>query len=474
MASPVKLTLEQRFAQRLRLRSEEDGKESPIASSSAAAVTPSRHLELAPHNVRVRNYLRVNDATFKRLDELKEKGWNATEGDTHFRKQREVADNKDDEQEKGFHIVHLNIGDEMRLARVFEVEGQEHGNINALNLCMAPGAYTAVMLKQYPDASVCGITLPAPSGGHKMIIPFGPYDPRVDVKFLDITMLVHEYSTTSLSDHADHPDTANFITDSPFYGQKFELVLCDGQALRTHERAKHREIMREARRLLAAQLIFGMTRIKQGGTFVILLHKAEAWDTTCLLKKFTSFAKVTLFKPESAHRQRSTFYLVAKDVQPTSTEAQTFIDGWKQAWTEATFGGDEGIRTDPAMPQDVEVDAMLHDFGPRLIQLAQRTWSIQAEALDHSHWLPGSGGKRRRSSSIQSPDFSRTGESSTPRQSNPSFGTHSRWQPSSPDSPSFPDMSSPRHPLSSRTNHQKYLQSEVDEDKMKKMAGRWR
>ena len=73
MASPVKLSLEQKFAQRLHLRSNETSEEGAIYSTSEAAVTPSRHLELAPHNVRIRDYLKENDATFRRLDELKEK-----------------------------------------------------------------------------------------------------------------------------------------------------------------------------------------------------------------------------------------------------------------------------------------------------------------------------------------------------------------------------------------------------------------
>lgn len=402
-------------------------------------------------------------------------GWNATEGDTHFRKQREAADNKSDEQEEIFHSLHLKIGDEMRLSGAFDVEGLEHANINALNLCMAPGAYTSAMLKQYPDASVCGITLPVRSGGHKMIIPYGPKDARVNVKFLDITMLLHEFSTKSFNIPNNHPDAANFITSSPFNGQVFELVLCDGQALRTHERAKYRETMREARRLLAAQLIFGMARMKQGGTFVILLHKAEAWDTMCLLKSFCSFAKVTLFKPESAHRQRSTFYLVAKDVQSTSTEAGTFTNSWRQVWTAATFGGEEGIGSDPAMPDDADVDALLHRFGPGLIHLARRTWSIQAEALDHSHWIPGSGSKKRRSSSLQSPESSKTCEPLTPRHPQSMLNARSRWPPSSPSSPSPIGSDAAKHPVTPRsTNQQRYLHHEVDENKMKKMAGLWR
>lgn len=403
-------------------------------------------------------------------------GWNASEGDAYFKKQREAADQKDDEQEKVFHRVHLEIGNELRSFGVFEVEGLEHGNINALNLCMAPGAYTAAMLKQYPDASVCGITLPVRSGGHKMIIPFGPQDPRVDVKFLDITMLIREFLIEPSGVPNDHPDAANFIMSSPFYGKEFELVLCDGQALRTHERAKYREMTREGRRLLAAQLIFGMTRIKQGGTFVILLHKAEAWDTICLLKSFCTFASVALFKPVSGHRQRSTFYLVAKDVQSASTEARMFIDDCKETWTKATLGGEEGTGADPAMPTNAEVDALLHEFGPALMHLAQEIWSIQADALDHSRWHPGSAtSKTRRSSSLQSPIFSETGQPSTPRHPNSVLGARSRWQPSSPNSPTSPGAQFPKHPLASRSmNQQKYIYPEVDEDKMKKMAGRWR
>ncbi|KAL8652756.1 MAG: hypothetical protein Q9226_004128 [Calogaya cf. arnoldii] len=476
MEPPVNPTLEQRFAHVVHLRSKSDDEEGAIISAPAVAIPPSRHLELAPHNVHIRSYLRDNDATFCRLDELKEKGWKTTEGDAHFKKQREAADQKDDEQEKVFHRVHLEIGNEMRSFGAFDVEGLEHPNINALNLCMAPGAYTAAMLKQYPDASVSGITLPVNSGGHKMIIPFGQYDPRVDVKFLDITMLVREYLSEPFRIPNDHPDAANFIMDSPFQEQEFELVLCDGQALRTHERAEYRYIMREARRLLAAQLIFGMTRIKQGGTFVILLHKAECWDTMCLLQNFCSFAKVSLFKPETRHGQRSTFYLVAKDVQSASTEAELFVDHWKRVWTEATFGGEEGTGEDPAMPENSEVDALLHDFGPGLIALAQTIWSLQANALDRSPWLPGSKTSRtRRSSSHQSPAFSKKGEPSTPRHPNSVLSARSRWQPSSPDSPSSPSGQVAKHPLTSRSvNQQRYLLPDVDEDKMKKMAGRWR
>ncbi|KAL8681055.1 MAG: hypothetical protein Q9224_006889, partial [Gallowayella concinna] len=402
-------------------------------------------------------------------------------GDIYFQKQREAADNKADNQEAIFHKLHLKIGGEMRTFGAFLVHGTDASNINALNLCLAPGAYTASILQQYPNASIRGITLPFESGGHKMIIPYGPEDPRVDIDFLDITMLIREFLDTSFRVPPGHPDAANFITSTLFHDQLFDLVLCDGQALRTHPRAEYRET-REPRRLLAAQLVFGMTRIKHRGTFVILLHKAEAWDTIRLLKSFCSFARVALFKPRTAHQQRSTFYLIAKDVQTSSIEARQFIDDWKKAWVEATFGGEQGIGAASAMPDDAEVDALLQAFGPSLIQMARPIWSIQANALDHSRWLPGSGpSKTSRSWSLQSPAFHENAE--PPKFRNPnsiwrmragSFSSSS--QTSSAYSPRSPDEQTPSSPLTSNSGNQpRYApRHELDEDKQKKMAGKWR
>ncbi len=35
---------------------------------------------------------------------------------------------------------------------------------------------------------------------------------------------------------ASHPDAGSFSSDRPFLDQQFDLVFCDGQVLRTHER----------------------------------------------------------------------------------------------------------------------------------------------------------------------------------------------------------------------------------------------
>ncbi|KAL9026596.1 MAG: hypothetical protein Q9196_004760 [Gyalolechia fulgens] len=313
-------------------------------------------------------------------------GWQASSGDRYFKKQRENADNKDDHIERVFHLIHLNIGRELREAGAFEVDDSSPSNIKTLQLCLAPGAYTQAVLERYPEASVCGITLPVEAGGHKMSIPYGSQDPRVAVEFMDITMLIGEFCVAAFTVPQIHPDAQNFIRKSPFAGTEFDLVLCDGQTLRVHERSGKKDDT-EPLRLLNAQLVFGMTRIKSGGTFVMLLHKADAYDTVMLLKKFCSFANVTLFKPSAGHRQRSTFYMIAKNVQPTSMEGQGCIADWKEDWIQGTFGGDHGTGVAPRDPDAAKVDATLDEFGPKLIDIAHEAWIIQTEALSHSKWL---------------------------------------------------------------------------------------
>ncbi|KAL8936523.1 MAG: hypothetical protein Q9216_004886 [Gyalolechia sp. 2 TL-2023] len=430
---------------------------------ASTIISHSRIMDFSPQNIQVRAYLKANDVVFRRLDELREHGWQAPSGDQYFKKQREIADNKDDHIEHVFHRLHLNIGRELREVGAFETNTSSPSDIKTLQLCLAPGAYTQVVLEQYPEASVCGITLPFEAGGHKMMIPYGSQDPRVDVKFMDITMLIGEFLADSFTIPQIHPDTQNFIRKSPFSNAEFDLVLCDGQALRIHERAGKKEDT-EALRLLNAQLVFGMTRMKPGGTFVMLLHKVDAYDTAILLKKFCSFANVTLFKPSAGHRQRSTFYMIAKNVQPKSIEARGCIAGWKQVWIQGTFGGDDGTGAAPRYPDPAEVDSMLSEFGPKLIEMAHEVWTIQLEALGHSKWIPQNV-KALQSSSEEFKGSSKDSGSPARRFPNSVLGQQSPLAAaqSSPSSASQDENQSP-----DKKSHG------PSKDKLKQMAGSWR
>jgi len=288
------------------------------------------------------------------------------------------------------------IGDELQAdTGALKITGS---NAEVLDLCMAPGGYSASALKYSPHAHVSGITLPASLGGHRLLIPYGRHDARVDVQFADITMLAAEYGVTDIPE--DYPDILNFSRNRPWASKSFDLVFCDGQVLRTHAPhiATYRE-NREAGRLTCGQLILAMQRIKAGGTLIMLLHKVEKWKTMKLLGMFDKVSQIRLFKPVTSHRLKSSFYLIASNVQPHHPEAVAAIKEWKAAWKDATFppAADEEDRdqsdSDDRHVRSEEVSSLLAGFGGRLIELGEPVWQIQKDALRQAPWLKETAGK---------------------------------------------------------------------------------
>ena len=273
------------------------------------------------------------------------------------------------------------IGDELQNNTNALAVTPERGEVvRILDLCMAPGGYTASALKYNPTAIACGVTLPLAKGGHKMLLQSS----RQSVQFRDVTMFAAEFGVDEVP--FAHPEHASFSSERPYIGQTFHLVFCDGQVLRTHQRAEYRE-QQEALRLAVSQLILALQRIHPGGTLVMLLHKIEAWDTTELLYRFSQFSSIQLFKPKKKHAIRSSFYLVAKNVQPASDTAKLAIESWKQAWWRATFGGPNGTGEAKVIPDESNVHMVLNEFGKVLVTLGRPIWDIQANALSKTDFV---------------------------------------------------------------------------------------
>jgi len=259
---------------------------------------------------------------------------------------------------------------------------QPGDEIKILDLCMAPGGYTSTALKYNPRAKATGITLPPNQGGHKVLLK----SPQVTILYRDITMFAKEFVPDDHEIPIQHPAQSSFLTERPFINHKFNLVICDGQVLRTHQRPEYREA-NEATRLTNSQLILGLQRILQGGTVIMLLHKIEAWDTMELLYLFSRFADIEVFKPVKKHAIRGTFYLIAKSVQPDEEAASVAVEAWKKAWWYATFGGEEGTGAGRMQVDDGYVRSVIDDFGERFIMLARPVWKIQADALGRSDFV---------------------------------------------------------------------------------------
>ncbi|KAI4089120.1 MAG: hypothetical protein LQ344_005599 [Seirophora lacunosa] len=375
---------EQALHQQSQLRNANKAPEPAVesASSPSASIKICQQYSPAPHDIQCENYLTQSDALFREVDRLKKQGWTLPRANELFHKQRANASQPTRSGEKLFFKLQSRIGHELREAGAFLVEDLGTWRIKALNLGISPGAYTRPIFEQYPGAAISGIALPQHLGGPRMKIAYGVADRRVQVCFADITMFVRDFSGHGANVPSAHPDAANFNYWSPYAGQLFELVVCDGQALRVHHREEGMTANLDSIPLLESQLILGMTRIRSGGTFVMLLPKAHSYRSVVLLKDFCSFAgSVELFKPSSVHRIRSTCYMVAKNVQPSKEEARACIAKWKGQWATATFGGDDQAGELPESPNFAEVDALLTEFGPTLIPMSQEIWNIQVTGL---------------------------------------------------------------------------------------------
>lgn len=246
-----------------------------------------------------------------------------------------------------------------------------------LDLCMAPGGFSSKVRDCLsPLTEIYGITLPTSLGGHDLLVEEGP---RLNVEFVDITMLAAEMGATSADIPLDHPDHSSFVFNRPYFSQRFDLILSDGQVLRTHKRQDYRGKM-EALRLSVSQLVFAMQHIKNNGTFVMLLHRVDCWPVLKLIytiRKFSS--RIQLFKPTKNHAIRSSFYLVAKGVQPEAPEALRAVVEWKEVWMSTTL---RFATWSPVDPTQDEVSRLLADFGDTFIEMCEPLWQIQSKALE--------------------------------------------------------------------------------------------
>ncbi len=271
------------------------------------------------------------------------------------------------------------IGDELQDATGALTINTGHHEV--LDLCMAPGGYALSALKYNPLAHVSGITLPEEKGGHRVMVRHGHVDAQIEVAFLDITMLIEEFGVTKVPE--DHPDKDKFLTGSrPYLGKTFDLVFCDGQVLRTHNRGAYWE-NNEPLRLSCSQLVFALQHIRTGGTLIMLLHKVEACHSVELLYAFSQCASIRLFKPKKKHALRSSFYLVAQNILPQHPTAISAVSRWKEAWKLATFSNEPEIK---GVGDIAEMTTMLADFGAKLVELAEPVWMIQRDASARSHF----------------------------------------------------------------------------------------
>ncbi|XMA12579.1 hypothetical protein WAI453_005370 [Rhynchosporium graminicola] len=324
------------------------------------------------------NHLRQTEPVYARLMELKDKGWANPKGNEHFEKRRQRADDATGQQGIKFYRMMQEIGDEMQKETSAFTQVHRNGDdFRILGLCMGPGGYTYSALKYNPGAEASGITLPPSQGGHEVFL----LSSKSTVIYKDITIFSKEFGVEVVP--LTHPEYASFSAERPFNDQNFDLVICDGQVLRTPNRPEYREAT-EATRLTISQLILGMQRIRKGGTLIMLLHRIEGTESMKLLYTFSRFSDIEVFKPVKKHAIKSTFYLIAKNVNPDAEAAKMAVEAWKKVWWNATFGGEDGTGAARIKTDDEQIQGIIDSFGVDFVSLAKPIWDIQADGLRRS------------------------------------------------------------------------------------------
>lgn len=278
-----------------------------------------------------------------------------------------------------------NIGLELQgLTGAFNVTGKEADHQSRiLDLCMAPGGFLFAAMQCNPDAIATAYTLPFEAGGHRVLLS---KNENIKITMLDITMLAADLGADDIP--KEHPDSTNFLPKQFSGCREFDIVLCDGQVLRTQPRADYR-VHTEGRRLSVTQHALGLEHLRPGGTMVVLLHRLEGLITLELLYLFAQFSSIQLFKPSKAHAKRSSFYMVATNVQVEHSEAVKAVDSWKQLYKVATFGSEKEYKQ--LVHRDSSwAEGIVNDFGPAIVQMGRPIWDIQARALANAPFIKGS------------------------------------------------------------------------------------
>jgi hypothetical protein len=119
---------------------------------------------------------------------------------------------------------------------------------------------------------------------------------------------------------------------------------------------------------------------------VVLLHKVEATDTVSLLYRFSKFSSVMLFKPTRHHAKRSSFYMIATNIQSQHCEAVLAVERWKRQWKVATFGTDVEYEEE-LRAECLNAEEVLGEFGMELVRLGREVWGIQTRALEKAPFI---------------------------------------------------------------------------------------
>lgn len=176
---------------------------------------------------------------------------------------------------------------------------------------------------------------------------------------------------------------------------RFQIVLSDGHPLRTYhspDDAIDTLVAPHAHRglLLITQLIVALAAVQAGGTILLKLMHIEGSPTAQLIYLLDAISEtLVVHKPDTMHRNRASFYAVAKGVGGTEDRAalkERYVAGLRALWLELRTGGSAGggrwlIDGDLDFIATPEEILDIEGYLERLVELGRPVWATQVQGL---------------------------------------------------------------------------------------------
>ncbi|KAJ5928261.1 hypothetical protein N7466_007217 [Penicillium verhagenii] len=328
-------------------------------------------------------FLKSKSAIFTNLLQVQDEVWKSAEADKYYegQKARAVVTVSEAQRTVFFNMMKV-LGDKLQKIYNLIPPPAKRMSYDVLDLCMAPGGFTYTVLKSNRYAKVCAISLPPSEGGIEIYLDDWQNNPRLKVELTDLTMLAGEIGFSIPASQDNPSPTAKFSNRTLFPGQQFDLIFCDGHVLPAPDSEEESGYI--ARRLFDAQIAMALQKIKPAGTFVMLLHQAWTQRNLRLLEAFNQFSQLNLFKPSTCHAKRSSFYLVAKNVEPQHKRARRLLREARASWrlrTANAFGIDIPETSREESVEEEPIKDIVESFGEELVNLAEPIWTIQIDGM---------------------------------------------------------------------------------------------
>ncbi|KID97618.1 FtsJ-like methyltransferase family protein, partial [Metarhizium majus ARSEF 297] len=353
------------------------------------------------------DYFLKNSPQYAKLHEIRQQGSNNPDVDEYYKlkcawseeKLWEMPnDNPCKEGQDPYLKMRCEMSEELDQDQKILSILQETPQPSVLETGMAVGGFSQHVLDRYPHAKITGISIPGEEGGY----PVGFESDNVHSVLKNVGTLAGDVGA---SDIPETHQTATSLTMERVLpaGEEYDLIFCQERPVREPEAKKTRKKGRKRPRknkkmpgerqiwsnspkyirILMAQLVIAMNHLRENGTIIVLMRKADDVHTFLLLDLIWKFSEVSLYKHRLWYPTTSSFYLVAKKVQTRSEKAAVAIETWRQKWKNTLGEAGAADGSEESVDEEVQiVSELLEDRGKLLIELAAPVWEAQADGLE--------------------------------------------------------------------------------------------